>query len=167
VRGIVNEYYQLVRQQYRRRDSVKLLRTIMTIAREIGLERALSLLERCVTEKRLAWLDERLATLERTGDPIADGYKAFYEAYLGILPQYGEIVNVTPNRMVTRWWNPCPILEACKALGVDTRIVCKRAYHKPVDAFLARIDPRLRFERDYDAIRPHTPYCEETILLAE
>ena len=46
VRGIVNDkHYQLVRQQYRRRDSTKLLRTIMTIAQEIGLERALSLLE--------------------------------------------------------------------------------------------------------------------------
>jgi hypothetical protein len=139
----------------------------MTIAQEIGLERALSLLERCVTEKRLAWLDEHLETLERTGDPITDGYKAFYEAYLGILPKYGEIVDVTPNRMVTRWWNPCPILEACKALGVDTRIICKGAYHKPVDAFLTRIDPRLRFERDYAVIRPHAPYCQEIILLAE
>jgi hypothetical protein len=162
-----DRHYQVVRRQYRRRDSVELLRTIASIAKEIGLESALSLLERCVTEKRLAWLDEHLETLERTADPIMDGYKAFYEAYLGILPQYGEIVEATPNRMVTRWWNPCPILEACKTLGADTRVVCKHAYHRPVDAFLARVDPRLRFERNYDVIRPHAPYCEEMILLEE
>ena len=164
---MVDRHYQLVRQQYRRRDNVKLLRTVVAIGQEIGMEAALALLERCVTEKRLAWVDAHEEALERTGDPIADGYRAFYEAYLGILPQYGEIVEVTPRRMVTRWWNPCPTLEACKELGLDTRLVCKRAYHRPVDAFLARIDPRLRFERNYDVIRPHAPYCEEIILLKE
>jgi hypothetical protein len=162
-----NRYYRLVRQQYRRRDSVKLLQTVVAIGQEIGVENALALLKRCVTEKRLAWLDTHAEKLARTGDPVVDGYRAFYESYLGILPQYGEIVEVTPSRMITRWWNPCPTLEACVELGLDTRLVCKHAYHGPVDAFLARIDPRLRFERNYDLIRPHAPYCEEIIMLAE
>jgi hypothetical protein len=162
-----DRHYRLVRRQYYRRDSVKLLQTVIDIGREIGIVNALALLERCVTEKRLAWMDAHEEALKRTGDPIADGFRAFYETYLGILPQYGEIVEATPSKMVTRWWNPCPTLEACKEVGLDTRLVCRHAYHRPVDAFLARIDPRLRFERNYDIIRPHAPHCEEILLLEE
>jgi hypothetical protein len=159
-------HLERVRKQYRTRDSVKLLETIQSIAEEIGLDAALALLEQCVTEKRVAWIEQHLQAIGRTGDPLMDGYRAFYEHYLGLSAENGEIVEVTASRLVSRWWNPCPTLEACQHLGMDTRTVCKRAYHGPVDAFLSRIDPRLRFERDYAAIRPHAPYCQEIILLA-
>jgi hypothetical protein len=42
-----------------------------------------------------------------------------------------------------------------------------KSYHKPVQAFLSKIDPRLRFDRNYEALRPHTVYCEEIITLEE
>ena len=158
------KHLERVREQYRKRDSVRLLETVQSIAGEAGLDAALALLEQCVTEKRLAWLDAHPEAFERTGNPLLDGYRAFYEVYLGLSPGDGEIVEVTESRIVCRWWNPCPTLEACQRLGLDTRTVCRGAYHGPVDAFLARIDPRLRFERDYEAIRPHAPYCQEIIL---
>jgi hypothetical protein len=158
-------HLERVRAQYKRRDSVKLLETIQSIAEETGLDAALALLEQCVTEKRLAWLDAHPEAIERTGNPLLDGYGTFYEAYLGLAPGDGEIVEVTASRLVCRWWNPCPTLEACQCIGLDTRTVCRLAYHGPVSAFLSRIDPGLRFERDYDAIRPHATYCQEIILL--
>ncbi|MFN2232542.1 MAG: nucleoside deaminase, partial [Anaerolineae bacterium] len=83
------------------------------------------------------------------------------------VPADGEIVAWDERRMVTRWWNRCPTLEACQALGLDTRVICRLAYHGPVQAFLSRIEPRLRFDRNYDALRPHTPYCEEILFLVE
>jgi hypothetical protein len=64
-----------------------------------------------------------------------------------------------------RWWNPCPTLEACVRLGLDTRTVCRQAYHQPVQVMLSRLDPRLRFERNYEALRPYVSYCEERIVL--
>jgi hypothetical protein len=36
-----------------------------------------------------------------------------------------------------------------------------------VQVFISRIDPQLRFQRNYDALRPYTPYCEEIITLVE
>jgi hypothetical protein len=138
----------------------------MSISAEMGWDPALGCLRQCVTEKRLAWLDGNLETLERTGNPLADGYRIFYEVYLGIsTPEDGEIVEATDKKLVTRWWNRCPTLEACTKLGLDTREICKKVYHEPVQAFLSRIDPRLRFARNYENLRPYAPYCEETIWL--
>jgi hypothetical protein len=161
-------HYDLIKQAYLNSagDSTALFRTIMAVASEAGLDQALAYLERCVTEKRLAWLQANLAGLERTDDPLLDGYRIFYEVYLGVaVPQDGEIVERNERVIVTRWWNRCPTLEACSKLGLDTREVCKKTYHKPVQAFLAAIDPRLNFDRNYESIRPHRPYCEEIILL--
>ncbi|MCD6403685.1 MAG: hypothetical protein J7L59_00675 [Nanoarchaeota archaeon] len=90
--------------------------------------------------------------------------KIFYEIYLGLkIGKDGEIVELCKSKLVTRWWNFCPVLEACKKLGLDMRIVCRLAYHRPVEFFLKHIDPRLRFDRNYEKIRPHAPYCEEII----
>jgi hypothetical protein len=116
----------------------------------------------------LSWFDKQATALPRTGNPILDGYRLFYEHYLGLsIPQDGVLVEATESRWVTRWWNRCPTLEACCELGLDTRAICRKVYHRPVQAFLARIDPRLRFERNYEALRPYAPYCEEVILLVE
>jgi hypothetical protein len=165
-----DEYYQQVKAKYDSKgaDFSDLFETILSIADEASLDEALACLERCVIEKRTAWLDRNLPVLERTADPIDDAYRIFYEVYLGIsAPSDGEIVERAPGRMVTRWWNECPTLDVCQKLGLDTREVCKKAYHEPAQVFLSRIDPRLRFERNYDALRPHAAYCEEIIGLEE
>ncbi len=168
---VMDKHYQLIKQEYentRSGDSTQLLRTVLSVADDIGLEGALAYLEGCVVEKRLAWLDRNLERLSLADAPVADGYRLFYEIYLGLsLPEDGEIVEQTEKRMVTRWWNHCPTLEACKALGLDTREICKKAYHRPVQEFLSRVHPKLRFERNYEALRPYTPYCEEIIALKE
>lgn len=165
-----DRYLQLVKAQYERQgaDSSDLFRTIRTIAEESSLDIALACLERCVTEKRTAWLEQHLPSLKVGSNPIDDAFTAFYEGYLGISPpEDGEIIQRTPARLVSRWWNPCPTLDACQRFGLDTREVCRKAYHMPVQAFLSRIDPRLRFDRNYDALRPHTPYCEEILTLED
>lgn len=167
----VEEYYRLIKQVYqntKRGDSVHLLSTILSVADDLGLDRALAYLEQCVTEKRLAWLDENLDRMVQTEDPLLNGYRLFYESYLGLsTPRDGEIVEHTRKKMVTRWWNRCSTLEACRELNLDTREICKKAYHSPVQAFLSRVNPKLRFERNYQALRPHSAYCEEIILLDE
>jgi hypothetical protein len=164
------EYYQLVRHQYQRSggNTTELFQTILSIAQEIGLDAALACLEQCVVEKRLSWWDRNAEALEIMGDPLRDGYSMFYEGYLGLsTPQDGEIVEATDRRLVTRWWNPCSTLEACKKLGLDTREICRKVYHQPVQVLLSKMDPRLRFERNYAALRPYAPYCEEIIRLEE
>jgi len=95
-----NKYYQGILEKYKNKESDfgELFQTVLSIGDEIGLEKALGYLERCVVEKRLAWLDERLD----------DAYRIFYESYLGIsVPKDGEVVDKTDKKMVMRWWNYC------------------------------------------------------------
>ncbi len=161
-------YTDIIRNQYTNSsgDATPLFQTILSVAAEIGLDQALAILEECVIGKRLAWLDANLVHLVKSGNPILDGYHLFYETYLGLsVPADGVIIEQDAHRMVMRWWNPCPTLAACQKLGLDTRVVCRKAYQRPVQEFLQRIDPRLRFDRNYEALRPHTPYCEEIIAL--
>jgi tRNA(adenine34) deaminase len=163
-------YDNLIRQAYDRSrgDAVSLFQTILAIAGEVGMDRSLACLEQAVIERRLTWFAAHAATWRGTDDPLKDGYRLFYEDYLGLsVPRDGEIVEVTGGRWVMRWWNRCPTLEACQALGLDTRVICRQAYERPVQALLDRIDPRLRFSRNYEALRPCAPYCEEIISLEE
>jgi hypothetical protein len=165
-----HKYRLLIKNQYENSqgDSTQLFEAILSAAEEIGLEAALEYLEQCVIEKRAAWLERNEKSIKRTGNPLSDGYKAFYESYLGLsIPEDGEIVEASERRIVMRWWNKCPTLDACRALGLDTREICNKVYHQPVQMMLSKIDARLRFERNYAALRPYKPYCEESVELEE
>jgi len=166
----VPDYSQLIKQQYQatRSGSTRLFFLIIQASNEIGMDQALACLEQCVIEKRIAWLKANQWEVIDSSDPVMEGYQWFYESYLGVsVPKDGEIVERTEKRMVMRWWNPCPTLEACQKLGLDTREVCKKAYHKPVQEFLKVINPKLRFDRNYEAIRPYAAWCEEIIVLED
>jgi len=58
-------------------------------------------------------------------------------------------------------------LEACIILGLDTRKVCKMYNEKATDDLIKLVDPGLRFDRNYEKLRPYSPYCEEMILREE
>ncbi len=166
----MEQYYQRINQQYQKNGggSPALFDTILAVAAEIGIDEALVCLERCVVEKRLAWLVENQDQLPQTDDPLLAAYQLFYERYLGVaVPVDGCIVEQTNCKLVMRWWNACPTLEICRKLGLDTRQVCRKAYHQPVQAFVSQLNPRLRFDRNYAAIRPYTAYCEEIITMED
>ena len=149
-------------------SAVELFQTILDISSEIGWDEALALLEQCVIERRLSWWEQNKERLPHSGNPCQDAFEVFYKAYLGVsLPEEGEIVSAGENRWITRWWNRCPTLEACLQLGLDTREVCRKVYDRPVQALFEHIHPGLRFRRNYDAIRPHADFCEESIELEE
>ncbi|MFQ6075188.1 MAG: hypothetical protein ACE5Z5_03480 [Candidatus Bathyarchaeia archaeon] len=144
---------------------VRLFEYVMAVGDEIGEERAWEILEGLVTKKRLRWLDENRDILRPTGSEVERAYDAFLIKYLGLNREEVPIVERSETRIVYRSYNYCPTLEACKRLGLDTREVCRRAYEKPVEAFLKAIDPRLRFGRNYERIRPYAEFCEEVIWL--
>ena len=163
-------YYGRIKQHYNnlQGDSTGLFNEIMKISNEIGVDEALAYLEQCVIEKRSAWSEANYNEAQNEDDPITEGYRWFYEKYLGVsVPKDGEIVVHTEKRIVMHWRNPCPTLEACKKLGLDTREICRKAYQKPVQEFLKQIDPRLKFDRNYERIRPYAAYCEEIIELVD
>lgn len=74
--------------------------------------------------------------------------------------------------------NDCPVLKACKVLGLDTRVVCKKVFHKQYQAFLIEIssiynkgkkvqeEKTIKFDRDYTTIRglhSDSQYCREKL----
>jgi tRNA(adenine34) deaminase len=167
---LTHRYTALIRQAYlaSKDNSTTLFQVLVNAADNIGIETALSILEKCVIQKRLSWLDRALPLFSRTRTPLMDAYRLFYLDYLGLsIPGDGQLVESSSTRLLMRWWNPCPTLDACQQFGLDTRIVCRLAYHLPVQVFLNAVDTRLRFDRNYAALRPYTPYCEEIITLQE
>ena len=118
-----------------------------------------------ITQKRMAWLDRVL--------PDRPGYDEFTprEAYELLFSENMEldlselpVVSESPDEIVWLSRNRCSLLEACIALGLDTRTVCHAVNEKATQAFLSRINPQLRFYRSYDEIRPHADCCREKIV---
>jgi len=118
-----------------------------------------------ITQKRIAWLDRTL--------PQKPGYASFSprQAYellffesMRLDPNELPVVSESPDEIVWLSRNRCSLLEACIALGLDTRKVCRPVNEKATQAFLSRINPQLRFHRSYEEIRPHTDYCKEKIV---
>ena len=126
---------------------------------------ALSLrqVEAQVTEKRLRWLAEHDRPVHSHPTPRT-AFEALFFEYMGLAPDDLAVLREDEDAIVWRSTNPCPTLDACRRLGLDTRVVCRGAYEKSTQAFVSRIDPELRFLRDYHAIRPWQPYCEERIV---
>ena len=111
---VMEQYYHLVKQQYTNSEggSTQLFQTILSISKKIGLDKALACLEQCVIEKRMSWLDENLKTFEKTDDPVLDGYRLFYEIYLGVVtPEDGEIVEDDFSPFLDDSGKPVPVPE--------------------------------------------------------
>ena len=121
-------------------------------------------LEEASTRKRLAWLEEQGHTDSRRRWSPRESFELLFAEYMGLSLDELPIVFESDDGIVWRSMNRCPTLEACARLGFDTRHVCRVAFETPVQAFLDALDSRLRFDRSYETIRPHAPYCEERIV---
>ncbi len=128
------------------------------------------ILERRRSQKRLEWLTRR-GYPPRSGGPFLpepvsprEAYELLFLDYLGLGAEQVPVVEESGDRIAWLSFNDCPTLEACRRLGLDTREVCRATAERPVQTFLSRLDPRLRFVRDYVTIRPHAGHCREQIL---
>jgi tRNA(adenine34) deaminase len=149
---------------------IRLFKYMEEVGKLIGRDKALQILEDVTARKRLEWLSKNKNRLNLEGNILEKAYNVFYQEYLGLTPDDLEIVEKSERRLVIRSRNYCPVLEACKALGLerfDTREICKKVYERPVQIFLEQISPRIRFSRNYDRIRPYAEYCEEIMELED
>jgi len=118
-----------------------------------------------ITVKRLAWLDRVLPGLPaQTIWTPQQAFELLFFAQMGLEPGDLPVVSESPTEIVWLSTNRCPLLDACLALGLDTRRVCRPVNEKATQAFLSRLDPQLRFHRSYREIRPHAPFCRERIM---
>ncbi len=117
-----------------------------------------------IADRRLKWLEGFLARepAQAAVTPRRVFELLFFEQ-MGLDPRELQVLADTPDRIVWESYNRCPLLEACVALGLDTRHVCRPVNEQATQAFCSRLDPRLRFYRSYAQIRPHAPSCREWI----
>jgi tRNA(Arg) A34 adenosine deaminase TadA len=121
-------------------------------------------IEQAVTEKRLNWWVNH--TDLKPAGPISPrlAFERLFFDYMGLKKEDLPILTESENEIVWASKNPCPTLEACGRLKLDTRTVCRHAYEKSTQAFISQLDPCLRFVRSYKEIRPHAKICRESII---
>lgn len=153
-------------QRLREEDFIRLFKYYKEVSKSIGKKKAMDILEKLAVEKRLKWLKENYRAVNRQDKNIINSIdKIFYKKFYKLAYKDRKIVKKDKYMLQTRWYNYCPVLEACKAVGLDTREICRKIYHRPNQVFLSKINPKLRFKRNYRKIRPHADYCEEIIKL--
>jgi len=124
--------------------------------RELGRQRL---------SRRLEWYRrEKDHLLLGTGDAAERGYRLLLSK-LGISEAEAPVVHREKGKVVFHSKNFCPTLEACGILGLDTRRVCRLCNEEATDQLVRQLDPRLRFGRNYQRIRPYSECCEERIEL--
>jgi tRNA(Arg) A34 adenosine deaminase TadA len=118
-----------------------------------------------ITHKRMAWLDRILPEKPTyaTFSPRAVYELIFFEQ-MGLAREELPVVAESPDEIVWLSSNRSSLLEACQALELDTRSVCRAVNEKATQAFVSRINPQLRFHRSYKEIRPYAAYCKEKII---
>lgn len=115
--------------------------------------------------RRVRWYKENHEKFEFINDDIlGSGYKLLINRF-NISEAEAPVIVQSDREIVFHSRNFCPTLEACKILGLDTRIVCKKLNENSTDVLIKQINPRLKFSRNYDKLRPYTDYCEEMISI--
>ena len=117
--------------------------------------------------RRLGWYSEYQSLLKTDKKDVLNSAYQLFLNKLGITAADAPVVSRDEKILVLHSRNFCPTLEACKILNLDTRFVCRHLSEIPTTALLRRYHPKLRFTRNYDKLRPYTPYCEEMIILDE
>ncbi len=130
--------------------------------------KSLRVIEEETITKRIAWCDSHLPTHSAptagASPSPRDAFETLFFQYMGLDSKDIPVLHEDTNEITWSSQNPCPTLEACRQLGLDTRAVCRGAYEKSTQAFISRLDPQLRFLRDYSEIRPYAHHCLERIV---
>jgi len=121
---------------------------------------------RALLERRVEWFEknEKRIRGRLKGTEVEKAYQLLLMK-LGITQEEAPIVEESNSKIVFHSMNLCPALDACEILGLDTRDVCKRHSEMATDGLIKKINSSLGFSRNYQRLRPHTPYCEEVITI--
>jgi len=146
------------------REQEALIQTEMERLRDAD-EAALAALNEDSVLRRVAWYKENKDRLSFLSEDLLDSAYRLLLTRFGISPEEAPIVSRSENRITFHSQNFCPTLEACKRLGLDTRHVCRCMNEDSTNQLIRQIDPGLTFSRNYEKLRPYSPYCEEMISL--
>ena len=120
-----------------------------------------------LSARRQYWYSKNQVLLKTDNEDVLNSAYQLFLNKLGITEEDAPVVSRNEKMIVLHSRNFCPTLEVCKILNRDTRFVCRHLNEIPTTELLRQLHPKLRFTRNYDKLRPHTPYCEEMIILDE
>ena len=144
------------------------LTKVVERSKNIGLENSLKEWARQIKKRRLEWFEKNKDNLHLEGTEVKQAFQLIIIEYMGINPKETPIVEEKETKITWQAFDFCPYYEAIKNSGLKTRDVCKFATEMPVQALLDAFKPgRFHYSRNYEKIRPHTEFCEETIELIE
>ena len=122
-------------------------------------------IEKDLLNKRIRWFENNKTMIRKLkGNDLEKAYHSILMK-IGIKSSEAPIVKKSENKIIFHSENYCPSLETCIILDLDTREVCKEIYERPTEELIRRLNPKLRFTRNYERIRPYSDYCEEIIIL--
>jgi len=126
-------------------------------------EKRLVTLRNALSVRRLQWVEENRETLASLpGDSLERAYRLIL-CKIGIEEHEAPVAFRDETKLVFHSKNSCPTLTACMALGLDTCRICRIVLEQPTDLLVKRVDENLSFSRNYNVMRPESPYCEEII----
>jgi putative acetyltransferase len=122
-------------------------------------------IEREVTCKRIDWVRQNQPKITGSS-PISprQAFELLFFEYMHLAREDLPVVAETDRQITWLSKNQCPTLEACQAVNLDTRLVCRAVFETPTQAFLTELDPQLKFSRSYAEIRPYAGHCQESII---
>ncbi len=123
-----------------------------------------------ITKRRISWFEENKKAVLAKYEGLSDEEKAYRIIcfdHMKINPDHSKMIRISKNKIRIESCNFCPYLEACKKLGLDTRYVCKEIVEPSIQKMCEMINPRLKFSRNYQKIRPHhCDFCDEYFELS-
>jgi hypothetical protein len=124
-----------------------------------------------ITKRRVNWIEEHLDEILKKYQGLSlpeQAHRIIFLEHMYINSNKSVPIRVSPKKLIIHSYNFCPYLEACNELELETAYVCKDIGEPAIQDMIKRINPSLRFGRNYSNIRPHNKYfCEEYIELAE
>ena len=145
-------------------EYVHLLEYLESVSKIIGDDKALEILKKNIVDRRVRWFEENKKKLKLTGKSLQDAYNIMVER-LKILDD-AEIYMSGDKSITFKTVKPCPVHEACKILGIDSKRICKAVCENSATEFLKKIDPKLNFVIEHKKDGPEE-YTVETIELKE
>jgi len=137
---------------------------VEAVSKVIGDERALNLLKDNIVERRLRWYEKNKKNLKISENPVDNAYNIMTER-LKIIDD-ADIYIRGDRSMTFRTSKPCPVHEACKILGMDSKRICKAVCEGSANDFLQKLDPKIRFTIDHKKKGPEE-FTIETIELKQ
>jgi hypothetical protein len=137
------------------------------LARALELLRTRSFeeIDRLTWRKRLLWYQANRQQFHLKGSEPRKAFDLFFKHYASVPPSTVQIVAETEKEIVWRSSNWCPYLEACREMGMDTRLFCRVGHERCMDSFIKLVNRKLQFSRNYEQLRPYCDFCEERIVL--